>query len=87
MTEKNSDQLSAISFRKTSFQPSALNPRFSSKEEPSKVPINRCRIVCDETSEDFRFTLCRILCAGACPRVQEFLDGNSCESAADFPES
>lgn len=65
MIEKNSNQHSAISIQKSSFQPSALSPQLF--PEPSAS----CRIVCDETREHFRLILCRTLCAGFCPEHKE----------------
>lgn len=86
MTEKNSLQHSAVSCQffanianrfaedvlTEAGQPGAANTR------------HPCRIVCDETPEDFRLTLCHTLCAGACPRTKEFIHKNPCESVAAF---
>jgi hypothetical protein len=83
MIEKNSSQYSAIGIQKNSFQASALSPQLfprniktencSAKNSSVKsqseaaVPAQLCRIVCDESSEDFRLVLCRTFCAGVCP--------------------
>jgi hypothetical protein len=62
-----------------SSQLSAISFQFLTKQE-----LAPCRIICDETSEDFRLTLCRTLCAGACPSAQEFIRENPRESVAVF---
>jgi hypothetical protein len=84
MTEKSSYQLSAIScqlFTNTisRFAKDTL-PEAIQSENANTAP---CRILCDETAEDFRLTLCRTLCAGACPRTQEFRESPR-ESVAAF---
>jgi hypothetical protein len=96
MTEKSSNQHSAISTQESSFQPSALSCQplmnssfFAEDVLPEALypeianKLSLCRITCDETAEDFRLTLCRTLCAGACPRTQEFRESPR-ESVAAF---
>jgi hypothetical protein len=86
---------------KSSFQPSALSSqlftnaagRFAEDTLPEAIQSEitnttlPCRIVCDETTEDFRLTLCRTLCAGACPRAKEFIRENPCKIRGRLPES
>jgi hypothetical protein len=88
MTEKSSFQLS-----ETSCQPFANTashfakdtlPKAIQSENANTAP---CRITCDETAEDFRLTLCRTLCAGACPRKQEFIRENPPRIRGRFSES
>jgi hypothetical protein len=84
-SQKNSFQPPVVSFQRGEFQPSAVNCQLlmnsassfventifkAGAPELSKTP-HPCRIVCDETPEDFRLALCRTLCAGACPKAQE----------------
>jgi NADH:ubiquinone oxidoreductase subunit E len=78
MTERYSLQHSALScqllMNSASFVAEDILPETSSP----------CRIVCDETAEDFRLTLCRTLCTGACPRAQDLIRENPCKSVAVF---
>jgi len=83
---------------KSSFQPSALScqllmnsaSRFAKDVLPEAIQSETgnntscCRITCNETQEDFRLTLCRTLCAGVCPRKQEFIRENPRVSVAVF---
>jgi hypothetical protein len=83
MTEKNSIQYSAVSqggLQPSMISPQEFsripNASCSGKVAlPNATPLEltelstqSCRIVCDETTEDFRLTLCRTFCAGVCPQ-------------------
>jgi hypothetical protein len=78
MTEKNSLQHSAASTQLL------MNSASLFAEDVLPEIPSACRIVCDETPEDFRFTLCHTLCAGACPRAQDFIREDPCKSVAAF---
>jgi hypothetical protein len=98
MIEKSSFQHSDVSSQRSNFQPSALScrlftkaaSRFAKDELPEAAQPELtntpppCRIVCDETPEDFRLTLCRTLCAGACPKAQDLIRENPRKSVAAF---
>jgi hypothetical protein len=51
---------------KGSSQQSAISAQLFPKQRSAP-----CRILCDETAEDFRLTLCRTFCAGICPERKE----------------
>jgi hypothetical protein len=54
-------QAARCSAKDASLLPTATQP------EVANIQAGHCRIVCDETADDFRRTLCRTFCAGICP--------------------
>jgi len=84
-TQKNSVQLSALGAHSNSFWPSTVEFQRTAGPEEKTPPVEspHCRIVCDETPEEFRLTLCRMFCAGVCPQHKAFQEQRTVAVAND----